>query len=79
MTTFPIVWDEQQPTDQLVFAELTDEEKKAGLKFDEDRRPTEHTVMKIAGLWGVNPDMLEDLKLEKGVGYLGKLPAFTAK
>lgn len=28
MTTFPIVWDEQQPTDQLVFAELTEEEKK---------------------------------------------------
>lgn len=28
VTTFPIVWDEQQPTDQLVFAELTEEEKK---------------------------------------------------
>ncbi len=28
MTTFPIVWDEQQSTDQLVFAELTEEEKK---------------------------------------------------
>lgn len=28
MTTFPIVWDEQQSTDQLVFADLTDEEKK---------------------------------------------------
>ena len=27
MTTFPIVWDEQQSTDQLVFAELTEEEK----------------------------------------------------
>ncbi len=28
VTTFPIVWDEQQSTDQLVFAELTEEEKK---------------------------------------------------
>jgi len=28
VTTFPIVWDEQQPTDQLVFAELTEEEQK---------------------------------------------------
>ncbi|CAF3762028.1 unnamed protein product [Rotaria sordida] len=28
VTTFPIIWDEQQPTDQLVFAELTEEEKK---------------------------------------------------
>ena len=28
VTTFPIVWDEQQPTDQLIFAELTEEEKK---------------------------------------------------
>lgn len=28
MTTFPIVWDEQQSTDQLVFGDLTDEEKK---------------------------------------------------
>lgn len=28
MTTFPIVWDEQQSTDQLVFGELTEEEKK---------------------------------------------------
>ncbi|CAF3611237.1 unnamed protein product [Rotaria socialis] len=28
VTTFPIIWDEQQSTDQLVFAELTEEEKK---------------------------------------------------
>ncbi|CAF4427650.1 unnamed protein product, partial [Adineta steineri] len=28
VTTFPIVWDEQQSTDQLVFAELTEDEKK---------------------------------------------------
>ncbi len=28
VTTFPIVWDEQQSTDQLVFEELTEEEKK---------------------------------------------------
>jgi hypothetical protein len=35
VTTFPIVWDEQQPTDQLVFAELTDEEKKLAETNDE--------------------------------------------
>lgn len=28
VTTFPIIWDEQQSTDQLVFAELSEEEKK---------------------------------------------------
>ncbi len=66
--------------DETLFDEgMTEEEKKAGLKFDEDKRPTEQTVMKIAGLWGVNPDALEELKLEKGVGYLGTLPAFKAK
>lgn len=35
VTTFPIVWDEQQSTDQLVFAELTEEEKQLAEMNDE--------------------------------------------
>jgi hypothetical protein len=35
VTTFPIVWDEQQSTDQLVFAELTEEEKQMADMNDE--------------------------------------------
>jgi len=35
VTTFPIIWDEQQSTDQLVFAELTEEEKKMAEINDE--------------------------------------------
>jgi hypothetical protein len=36
VTTFPIVWDEQQSTDQLVFAELTEEEKKMAETSEEN-------------------------------------------
>ena len=35
VTTFPIVWDEQQSTDQLVFAELTEEEKQMAAASEE--------------------------------------------
>jgi hypothetical protein len=53
---------------------LTDDEKKLGLVYDDSKFPSEQDVMKLAGAWSINPTMLNELNLGKGVGYLGSFP-----
>ncbi len=52
----------------------TEEETKLGLIYDESKFPEEEDVMELAGAWSINPTTLEELKSEKGVGFLGSLP-----
>lgn len=52
----------------------TEEETKFGLVFNESKFPSEQDVMKVAGAWCVNPTNLDELKLGKGVGYVGSFP-----
>jgi hypothetical protein len=52
----------------------TDEETKLGLIYNDDKFPNEEHVMQLAGAWSVDPSSLDQLKLEKSVGYLGSLP-----
>ncbi len=52
----------------------TDEETELGLIFNDEKFPNEQHVMKLAGAWSVDPSRLDELKLEKSVGYLGSLP-----
>jgi len=51
----------------------SDEETQLGLIFNESRLPGEECVMQLAGAWSIDPTRLDELKLEKSVGYLGSL------
>ncbi|CAF2131999.1 unnamed protein product [Rotaria magnacalcarata] len=76
VTTFPIIWDEQQSTDQLVFAELTEEEKKMAEMNDEieicqslenvnctNETPAEPTEPKISNetMESIEPELANDV------------------
>jgi hypothetical protein len=54
--------------------ERTEEETKLGLIYNESKFPDEQHVMKLAGAWSIDPTSLDELKLEKSVGYLGSFP-----
>jgi hypothetical protein len=53
---------------------LTQEETKLGLIYNESKVPNEEHVMQLAGAWSIDPNRLDELKLEKSVGYLGEFP-----
>jgi hypothetical protein len=52
----------------------TDEETSLDLIYNDSKFPNEQHVMQLAGAWSIDPSSLDDLKLEKSVGYLGSFP-----
>lgn len=52
----------------------TEEETRLGLVYNESKLPQEQDVMKLAGAWSLDPTILDQLKLGKGIGHLGLLP-----
>jgi len=52
----------------------TAEETELGLIFNDSNFPSEEHVMELAGAWSIDPSSLDQLELEKGVGYLGSFP-----
>jgi hypothetical protein len=49
----------------------SEEETRLDLIYNDSRFPDEHDVMRLAGAWSVDPSKLDELKLEKSLGYLG--------
>lgn len=52
----------------------TDEETELGLIYNDSKFPNEQNVMRLAAAWSIDPSSLDELKLDKSVGYLGSLP-----
>ena len=51
--------------------EISPDEKRLGIVFNDAKFPDEQDVANLAGSWSIDPTTLDELKLGKSVGYLG--------